>query len=53
MHQMISAVDLSNSTSFEVAAVMKFFEFLKQLAGTSFDDRTVRLPGALPKAGFA
>ena len=47
---MTRVVDLSNSTSFEDAAVMQCFEFLKQLAGTPFDGKQVRLPDALPKA---
>ena len=47
---MTRVVDLSNSTSFEDAAVMQCFEFLKQVAGIPFDGEQVRLPDALPKA---
>ena len=47
---MTRVVDLSNSTSFEDAAVMRCFEFLKQLVNVSFDGRKVRLPDAPPKA---
>ena len=47
---MTRVVDLSNSTSFEDAAVMQCFEFLKQLADISFDGKKVRLPDAPPKA---
>ena len=47
---MTKVVDLSNSTSFEDAAVMRCFEFQEQLADVSFDGKKVRLPGVLSKA---
>jgi len=60
---MTAVVDISNSASFEDAAVMKFFEAstrnllargaaagVKQLADVSFDGGKVRFPDAPPKA---
>jgi hypothetical protein len=50
MHRMTRVVALSNSTSFEDAAVMQCFEFQEQLVDIPFGGKKVRLPDALCKA---
>ncbi len=47
---MTRMVALSNSTSFEDAAVMQCFELQEQLDDISFGGKKGRFPDALPKA---
>lgn len=48
----ISQERLMNGSSilFSIVRATRFFEFLKQLPGISFDGGKMRLPDALPKA---
>lgn len=48
----ISQERLMNGSSilFSIVHATRFFEFLKELAGISFDGGKLRLPDALPKA---